>query len=78
MNVKPEIQRLFDAKQSRREELARLPFPEKVLMIIQLQKMVAPLYRARGKKVRIWDPIWTSGRSRDRGCIRQSSFLPAP
>ena len=55
MNVKPEIQRLFDAKQSRREELARLPFPEKVLMIIQLQKMVAPLYRARGKKVRIWD-----------------------
>jgi len=54
--VKPEIQRLFDAKESRRRGLARLPFPEKVRIIIQLQKIAAPLYRARGRNVRGWDP----------------------
>jgi len=56
VDVNPELQRLFDAKQLRRRDLARLPFPEKVRIVIQLQKMAAPLFRARGKNVRVWDP----------------------
>ena len=52
--VPPEIQRLFDAKEARRRELARLPFPEKVRLVVELQKMTAPAYRARGRNVREW------------------------
>jgi hypothetical protein len=55
MDVKSEVQRLFEAKQSRRTELARLSFPEKVQIVIQLQKWAAPLLRARGKNVRVWN-----------------------
>ena len=55
-DIKPELQRLFDAKETRRRKLARLPFPEKVRIILQLQRMAAPLFRARGIKVRVWDP----------------------
>ena len=52
--IQPEIQRLFDAKEARRRELARLPFPEKVRLVVELQKMTEPLYRARGRNVRVW------------------------
>jgi hypothetical protein len=52
--VQPEIQRLFDAKEARRRELALLPFPEKVRLVVELQKMTAPVYRARGRNVREW------------------------
>ena len=55
-DIKAELQRLLDAKQLRRRELARLSFPEKVRIIIQLQKMAAPIFRARGRNVRVWDP----------------------
>jgi len=55
-DIKPELQRLFDAKETRRRKLAQLPFPEKVRIILQLQRMAAPLFRARGIKVRVWDP----------------------
>ena len=54
-DIKPELQRLFDAKETRRRKLAQLPFPEKVRIILQLQRMAAPLFRARGIKVRVWD-----------------------
>jgi hypothetical protein len=46
-NPKPEIARLFAAK-------------EKVRAVVRLQEMVAPVLRARGKKVRVWkigDPV---------------------
>ena len=52
--LKPEIVRLFDAHENRRKQLAALPFPEKVRMVIQMQQMVAPLLRARGRSIRIW------------------------
>lgn len=50
----PELRRVLVAKQERREELARLPFPKKVEVVIQLQQMVAPILRERGKIVRVW------------------------
>ena len=53
--LRPEIERLFAAKEERRTRLAALPFHEKVQAVVQMQKMTAPLLRARGKLVRIWE-----------------------
>ena len=52
--LKPEIARLFAAKEARRHKMAAMPIPEKVRAVIQMQKMVAPILLARGRKVRIW------------------------
>jgi hypothetical protein len=49
--VSPEIARIFAAKKQRRQALARLPFPEKVRAVIQLQEIAATILRARGKMV---------------------------
>jgi len=53
--LSPEVSRLFAAKEERRRRLAALPFPEKVRAVVRLQQMVAPVLRARGKEVRVWD-----------------------
>ena len=53
--LKPEIAELFAAKETRRRALAALPFPEKVRLVLRSQKMAAPLFRARGKQVRVWE-----------------------
>ena len=53
--LRPEIKRLFTAKEERRARLAALPFHEKVQAVVQMQQMTAPLLRARGKQVRIWE-----------------------
>ena len=53
-NLKPEVARLFAAKEARRQKLAVLPFAEKVKAVVRLQEMVAPVLRARGKNVRVW------------------------
>jgi hypothetical protein len=53
--LKPEIARLFAAKEARRLRLARLSFPEKVRAVVRLQGMAAPILRARGRKVRVWN-----------------------
>ena len=52
--VTPEVARLFAAKEARRHHLARQPFPEKVRAVVRLQEMAAPLLRARGHNVRVW------------------------
>lgn len=52
--LKPEVARLFAAKEARRRELAALPFPEKVRAVVRLQQMAAPLLRARGRHVHVW------------------------
>jgi len=54
--VGAEVARIFAAKEQRRRDLARLPFPEKVRAVIQLQKMAATILRTRGKIVRPWEP----------------------
>jgi len=53
-NLSPEIARLIAAKEQRRQKLAALSFPEKVRVVVQLQKMVVPVLRARGRPVRVW------------------------
>ena len=52
--VSAEVARIFAAKEQRRQALARLPFPEKVRAVIQLQEIAATILRARGKHVRPW------------------------
>ncbi len=49
-----DITRLIAAKEQRRRELAALSFAEKVRVVVQLQKMVVPILRARGRPVRVW------------------------
>ncbi len=45
--LKPEIARLFAAKEARRRRLtAALPFPEKIRVVVRLQEMAAPVLRA--------------------------------
>lgn len=53
-NLRPEIARLIAAKEERRHKLARLPFPEKVRIVVRLQQMAAPLLHARGLQARVW------------------------
>ena len=38
-----------------RHKLAALPFPEKVRAVVCLQEMAAPVLRARGIKVCVWN-----------------------
>ncbi len=49
-----ELERIIAAKEKRRRDLAALSFPEKVAIVVQLQKMVAPILRGRGREVRVW------------------------
>ena len=58
--VNAEVARIFAAKEQRRKALARLPFPEKVRAVIELQKMAATILRARGKIVRPFNVSATS------------------
>ncbi len=53
-SLNPSIKRLFEAKEDRRRELAALPFPEKVKIIIRLQRMAEPILRRRGQNVTVW------------------------
>jgi len=48
--------RLFAAKERRRKELAALPYPDKVRLMVKLQQMAAPILRARGYRVWVWPP----------------------
>ena len=52
--VSAEVARIFAAKERRRHDLARVPFPEKVRAVIKLQEIAAVILRARGKIVRPW------------------------
>jgi hypothetical protein len=54
-SLNSEIARLVAAKEARRRKLAALPFPDKVRAVVRLQQMVAPILRARGLQVRVWN-----------------------
>ncbi len=54
-NSKKKIKRIFDAKKQKRQNLARLPIEEKVKILIQLQKIAAPILAARGVKRKPWE-----------------------
>jgi len=52
--LRPEIARLSAAKERRRRQLAALPFPAKVRLVVCLQQIAAPILRERGRHVRVW------------------------
>jgi len=64
-HLNPEVERLLAAKKARRRQLAALPFPEKVRVVVQLQRMAVPLLRARGRAVRVWNLEGISTRAED-------------
>ncbi len=66
--LRPEIARLLAAKEERRRQLAALPFPNKVRLVVQLQQMAAPILRARGRDVRVWNLDAESARMRNDEC----------
>ncbi len=52
--MNPEIERIVRGKQQRRQQLAALPFPEKIRTLVRLQAMVAPIQRAKRRPARVW------------------------
>ena len=48
------IRQALAAKEAQRRRLRQLSFPEKVKVVIQLQKIAAPILAARGKTVLVW------------------------
>lgn len=54
MNRDPELERIVAGHEARRLRLASLPFPEKVKLLVRLQRLAAPIQRARGVNVRAW------------------------
>lgn len=48
------IEKIVESKERRRQRLAHLSVPEKVRIIVELQKRRAPILRMRGKKQVIW------------------------
>lgn len=55
--IRPEVARLFAAKEERRQRLAALPYPEKVRALMQLQKMAVAILQARGQSVQPWNAV---------------------
>jgi hypothetical protein len=52
--INSEIEKLTRPKEKRRSRLAGMSFPDKVQAVVQLQRMAAPVLRARGKHVTVW------------------------
>ena len=49
-----DLNQVLAGKQRRRHELARLPIEKKLLAVVRLQELAAPILRQRGKTVRCW------------------------
>lgn len=43
------------AKEGHRNALRTLSYPEKVKVVVELQRIAAPVLRARGRAVKVWD-----------------------
>jgi len=53
--LNPEINELFERKDRRRRLLAALPWPEKVRLLVRMQRMIVPLVRQRDPRARVWE-----------------------
>ena len=61
---------LLQEKERRRIRLAHLPYPKKVRIVVELQRMQAPILSARSRKVRVWDVDFRKRIC----CVRSESF----
>ncbi len=53
-DLTPEMDRVLKAKEERRRALARLPYAEKVRILVQLQRMAFPLAKKRNPRACVW------------------------
>jgi hypothetical protein len=49
------IQQVAEAKAADRRERASRPVPDKIRALVEMQKRIAPILRARGKKAYVWE-----------------------
>jgi hypothetical protein len=49
------MERIIAAKETRRQRLAAFPIEEKLRILLQLQRMVAPILQQRGIDARPWE-----------------------
>lgn len=61
---KKEMQKLLKAKQTRRKRLARLPIEEKIRILVDMQTMAVPIYKARGLSRQPWKIFFKSEKVR--------------
>jgi len=54
-SIKQAMDKALLRKEARRKALASLSFEEKVRIVVELQKIQAPILRSRGVEVKIWD-----------------------
>jgi hypothetical protein len=60
-----ELNQILAGKQRRRQELARLPIEQKLLAVVRLQELAAPILRQRGKTVRCWSAEYSDPRGNE-------------
>jgi len=48
------FEKAIAAKNARRKRLAQLPIHKKIEIVVQLQKLAAPLLRAQGRRAVVW------------------------
>ncbi|MBI4124487.1 MAG: hypothetical protein HY609_05530 [Deltaproteobacteria bacterium] len=51
---KKRVEKIFQAKRKRRQELARLPVEEKFKILLQIQKIACSILKERGIKREPW------------------------
>ena len=54
MNPDTNMEAIIDSKERHRKRLANLSVPEKIRIVVELQKRRAPILRMRGQKQIVW------------------------
>ncbi len=52
--MKSALEKILAAKNRRRKRLAALPVPKKIAILVQMQRLAAPLLKAQGRDSYIW------------------------
>ncbi|MBN1517326.1 hypothetical protein JXA32_12255 [Candidatus Sumerlaeota bacterium] len=52
--MNPAFEKMIQGKSQRRKELSALPWPEKVRILIQMQRMIVPIVRHRDSRACVW------------------------
>lgn len=62
-HMNAELERILEAKRERRLKLASLPYPEKVRILVKMQRMAYPLVAKRNPRACVWK---VEGEERER------------
>ncbi|MDP8240384.1 MAG: hypothetical protein P9X24_14940 [Candidatus Hatepunaea meridiana] len=50
----PAMEKVIAVKSAHRKRLAALPVPEKIRILVRMQKMATPILKVRGKDAWVW------------------------